>query len=427
MIELPREFLSRTERQLGQEFPAFSASLKRPPEKGVRVNTLKISAEEFEKAPPVTLDGRIEWTTDGFFAKGEGLGKTVEHAAGLYYVQDPSAMAAAPKLGVCGGERVLDLCAAPGGKTGQLAAAMKGEGVLVANEIDRKRALVLCGNLERLGVKNAVVTCARPDALSEYFCGYFDKILVDAPCSGESMFRRDDGAVREWSLQNVSACARRQDGILDSASKMLAGGGRLVYSTCTFAPEEDEEQIAAFLQKHPDYALINEEKLFPHKVRGDGHFVAVLTRRGGGRNDIATRKPTAESTLKVYREWEKRTLNIRIENIVLRGDRLYAHCENLPVLPKEIFECTAGVYLGSPSADRKRFEPSHTLAMSLKAEEAKCVEVDYDGAINYLRGLTFGTDSEDGYRLVTYKNYPLGWCKVTGGTAKNHLPKGVRI
>lgn len=427
MIDLPRAFLNRMEGQLGQEFSAFLLCQNRPPEKGIRVNTLKISVDEFLKSPPLEVGEKIDWADGGFFASGEGLGRTVEHAAGLYYVQDPSAMAAVPKLDIKQGERVLDLCAAPGGKTTQIAAIMRGVGVLVANEIDKKRSGILRGNLERLGVKNAVVTCAHPEALAAHFSEYFDKILVDAPCSGESMFRRDEGAIREWSEANVLSCARRQSEILESAHKMLAGGGKMVYSTCTFSPEEDEGQIAAFLQKHPEYALITEEKLFPHKVRGDGHFVAVLQKTAGGRADIKTRKTAPESELKLYREWERSTLKTRLCGIEKKGDRLYAYCENLPVLPKEIFECTAGVYLGEYSADKKRFEPSHTLAMALKADEADCVEVSREVATDFLRGLTFKTESGSGYRLVTYKNYPLGWCKISNGTAKNHLPKGVRI
>lgn len=428
MINLPEEFLRRMQSELGGGFGAFLATYDRPAERAISVNTLKISPEEFEKISPVPLDGRVPWEPNAFYAPADGLGRTVMHAAGLYYVQEPSATCAAPELCVKPGERVLDLCSAPGGKGLQLARAMRGGGVLVLNEINRDRCKILESNVERNGVKNALVTCAPPERLAEIFEGYFDKILVDAPCSGEGMFKKEENAVPEWSEKNVALCAERQAQILECADKMLAGGGRLVYSTCTFAREEDEGQIERFLRAHGGYSLLSQKKLYPHEVRGEGHFCAVLEKGEGCRNDLKTHTP-AKSGLSVYREWERDTLCVRLENV--RVDNGVAYCftdgapDNSGWSKRGVFG-GRGLCLGAYSADGKRFEPSHALVMSLTRSEVKCVEVDEKTALAYLRGLTFECN-ENGWRAVTYLGYPLGWCKAVNGTAKNHLPKGIRI
>ncbi len=385
------------------------------------------------------MDGAVPWEKSGFYvpagANVSGLGKTVAHAAGLYYVQEPSAMCAVPELNVTAGERVLDLCSAPGGKGTQIAQYMNGKGVLVLNEIDLKRCLILKSNVERLGVKNSVVLRQSPEELSRVFGNYFDKILVDAPCSGEGMFKKEPNAIPEWSLKNVEACAARQKNILDCADKMLAGGGRIVYSTCTFAPEEDERQIENFLKSHAGYTLINMKKLLPHEIRGEGHFCAVLQKSDGERLEVKKRRPVVkESMLKLYREWEAETLNFKAENIVcederysLNGGNVYAFFEDLPEIPYG-FYWNSGLFFGGKSLDGKRFEPSHRLAMSLKKDEVKHFEVDEQTALKYLRGLTFDCPAtEKGWRVVTYLGYPLGWCKAVNGVAKNHLPKGLRI
>lgn len=423
MINLPREFIQRMKSQLGKDFVKFIESYENSPAKAIRVNTLKISPEDFLKISPLTLEGEVPWVEGGYFVSGEGLGKTVLHSAGLYYVQEPSAMSVAPKLEVKPGERVLDLCAAPGGKGTQLAQYMQGEGVLVLNEIDFDRNKILRSNAERMGVKNAIITCASPEDLSKKFINYFDKILVDAPCSGEGMFKKEPNAIPEWSIENIMRCAARQAKILDCADKMLAGGGRMVYSTCTFAPEEDEQQIENFLKTHPAYVLLESKKLYPHEVRGEGHFYAVLQKQSGERGDIKTRKlnPRDNAKLKPYRDWEEQTLNIKFENLFCKNNAVYCFCGGAP-------EEGRGLYMGELSPDGKRFEPSHTLAMCLNNTQAKCIEVDESTALNYLKGLTFDCDiNEKGWRLVTYLGYPLGWCKAVNGTAKNHYPKGLRI
>lgn len=431
MIELPADFLLVMKKRLGSDYDGFLRSYERPAERAVRVNTLKISTDDFEKISPLCLDGKVPWEGSGYYVSGEGLGKTVLHAAGAYYVQEPSAMCAVPELGISGEERVLDLCAAPGGKTTQIAAYMRGKGLLAANEINRDRCSVLKGNLERAGVKNALVFNKTPQELARIFPDFFDKILVDAPCSGEGMFKKEDNAIPEWSLENVRRCAERQAEILDCADKMLAGGGRLVYSTCTFSAEEDEEQIENFLKNHPDYTLSKMKKLYPHEVRGEGHFCAVLDKGGTLRGDLGVyeiKKPKKgeELLLKLYREWESATLLKPVEKVTSFGSDNFAYGLFTPVPKIDLRGVNAGILLGS--ACGSRFEPSHRLAMCLKSEEVRSIDVDEQTALNYLRGMTFEcAESERGWRVVTYCGMPLGWCKAVGGVAKNHLPKGLRI
>lgn len=419
MINLPPEFSARMRAQLGDGFSAFQESYLRQAERGIRVNTLKISVEQFKKISPFLLEP-IEWEKNGFYVACEGLGRTVYHAQGLYYVQEPSAMSCAPALEAACGERVLDLCSAPGGKGTQLAQEMRGGGIIFMNEINFSRAKILSSNVERLGVANAVVTCASSESLAKEFPEYFDKILVDAPCSGEGMFRKEASALSEWSGDNVKRCAVRQAQILENAYKMLRGGGRMVYSTCTFAPAEDELLIESFVKAHA-CKLIEMKKLYPHEVRGEGHFYALMEKTEGGRRD---KKPAAHQTdrrEKLYREWERDNLNVRFENLCFVGDTLYSLPEGMPEINVQTLR--AGVRLAQVGS---RADPSHSLAMCLKSQNADCLEVDERDALSYLRGLTLCSDG-DGWRLVTHKNYPLGWAKCSQGVAKNHLPKGLRI
>ena len=421
-MNLPPEFLVRMKGELNEGFDDFVKSYSRPPERGIRVNTLKISAIDFKKISPFLLEP-IEWEKNGFYVCADGLGKTVYHAQGLYYVQEPSAMCAAPKLEVKKGERVLDLCSAPGGKGSQLAQEMQGDGIIFLNEINFSRAKILSSNIERLGIKNGVVTCASPEKLANEFTEYFDKILVDAPCSGEGMFKKEESAIPEWSLENVKMCAARQAEILECAYKMLCGGGRMVYSTCTFAPEEDEMQIEKFVSSH-DCKLIEMKKLYPHLVRGEGHFYAVIEKTNGGRRDLKPVLPANDKRIALYREWERENLKIIFQNLHFVGDTLYALPDGMP--KTDVQTLRAGVRLAEVNKDR--IQPSHSLAMCLNADEAEGIEVDEETTIKYLRGITFPCpEKAKGWKLVTYKNFPLGWCKCTGGIAKNHLPKGVRI
>lgn len=435
MIELPEAFKERMKAMLGGDYSEFLKSYNLPPCRAIRVNTLKISVGDFKPISPFALS-EVSWEPDGFYVGGESLGKTVLHAAGAYYVQEPSAMSAVPELDIKRGERVLDLCAAPGGKGTQIAQYMRGEGVLVLNEPVLPRRDILAQNAERLGVKNAVITCAEPSLLADVFPNYFDKILVDAPCSGEGMFKKEPNAISEWSPQNVHMCALRQEGILAAADKMLCGGGRLVYSTCTFSPEEDEGQIENFLAAHKDYKLLKMQKLLPHEVRGEGHFFAVLLKAEGERaEDFPALCPRiSPKTEKIYREWERQTLKISINNLIEEGDRLYFFNGGTPdfskfVPEKERRRFRSLIPLGTITSDRApTFTPSHALAARLSSGEANCIETDEKTALDYLRGRTFPCPTAlKGWFLATYKNLPLGWCKAVNGTAKNHLPKGLRI
>lgn len=425
MFDLPEEFLSRMKDSLGGDCAAFLHSYERPPERAVRVNILKISAEEFEKISPFALSP-VEWEKNGFYIAEDKPGKHVYHHAGLYYVQEPSAMCAAPLLEQLKGERVLDLCSAPGGKGTQLAQNMAGEGILFLNEINFSRAKILSSNVERMGIKNAVVTCASPAQLAEAYAGYFTKILVDAPCSGEGMFKKEAEAIPNWSLENVRLCADRQRDILRSADILLARGGELVYSTCTFAPEEDEQQIADFLKSHPEYELLSQKKLYPHKIRGEGHFAAHLVKRGGEEDNVGLLKPDFKDKklINAFNDFARESLKISFGNLHFKGKSLYALPAGCPELRVQVLR--AGVHLGDFEKDR--FVPSHSLAMCLRRGEAECMEVSEREAIEYLSGLTLNCgEARSGWRVVTYNGFPLGWCKCVNGTAKNHYPKGLRI
>lgn len=338
-------------------------------------------------------------------------------------------MCAAPLLEVQPGDRVLDLCSAPGGKGTRLAADLQGQGLIVLNEPISSRAKILSSNVERMGIENAVVTNEYPDVLAKKFEEYFDKIMVDAPCSGEGMFRKNaEEALAEWSEENVALCATRQKQILDAATKMLAVGGRLVYSTCTFAKEEDEGQVCDYLQSHPEMKLIRMEKLYPHKVRGEGHFAAVFEKISGYKKDAKMQKRSCSSPAdKAYRDFEKEFfINEKKRNIHEVDGVLYA-------LPDNVFEwkgigvLRVGLRLGE--VKNGRFTPSHALAMASKRSACKNVvdlPLDDERIEKYLRGETIEADGANGWCLVCVDGYPFGIGKRVGGVVKNHLPKGIR-
>lgn len=293
---LPRQFLDRMQRMLGEEYPAFLDGYEKTKAYSLRINRQKGTIEELKKKTSF-LSKKVPWTENGYYYKEEDRpGKHPFHEAGVYYIQEASAMASAVYLDAQPGERVLDLCAAPGGKSTQIADAMQGKGLLVSNEINPSRAKSLAENIERMGIKNALVVSHEPAFLAQRFPEYFDRILVDAPCSGEGMFRKNEEAVREWSCENVLMCAQRQAEILENAAVMLRPGGRMVYSTCTFSTEENEETISGFLKMHPEFEIEEVEKfsgmvpgmpplekavrLWPHKLEGEGHFLASLKKEG---------------------------------------------------------------------------------------------------------------------------------------------------
>lgn len=410
------------------EWEAFFAAYENPPVKGVRLNPLKGDRYALKGLLPF-LGEQIPWEENGYYATSEKVGANPFHSAGLFYSQEPSAMSAAPLLEVQKGERVLDLCSAPGGKGTQLACNMQGEGIIVLNEPVFSRAKILSQNVERMGVKNAVVTCEQPENLAKKFPSCFDKILVDAPCSGEGMFRKNaDEALSEWSEENVALCAARQKRILESAVTLLKKGGRLVYSTCTFSPQEDEEIAAWLTETYPQMRRIRQEKLYPHKIKGEGHFVALFEKNEGEDGYIREIKPwCSRSAEKAYREFEKQFFyesfarNLHETNGVLYD------------IPQGVFSwdglqvLRVGVRLGEVKDGR--FTPNHSLAMCVKKEECK-IALDLpqtDARVEkYLRGETVEGDIKNGWCAVCIEGYPLGLGKAVNGTVKNHLPKGLR-
>lgn len=464
---LPELFKERMEKSLGEkEYNEFLGSFDDDNRyHALRINTLKADKKVLEKFQ--TADVQVPWEENGYYYQDSDTpGKHPYHEAGLYYIQEPSAMAPVHFLNPRPGEKILDLCAAPGGKSTQIAVAMKGEGILVSNEINRDRARILSLNIERLGIKNALVTNETPQHLSEVFEGYFEKILVDAPCSGEGMFRKNEIAFSEWSPENVKLCAERQAEILDCAAKMLLPGGTLVYSTCTFSVDENESSILNFLRKYPDFhveavqpaggmeagrpewtdASDDEAKeiektvrLWPHKVKGEGHFLCVLKRDGeltssqhdryvpGGRV-----KEASKPEKKIFEEFSKETLKDSEKlngTLFMFGDQLYLAPENMPS-PNGLKVMRPGLHLGTIKKDR--FEPSHALALFLKKEDVLSYE-DFDSDSHeideYLNGQTLrGIDKkEKGWRLICADGFSIGWAKAAGGMLKNHYPKGLRI
>ena len=501
-IVLPPLFLQRMAALLGDQYAAFLASYDAPPAAGLRVNTLKISPEEFRRLAPFELTP-IPWCPAGFTTSppppppslagkgagglgalagkgagglgalagkgagglglaaaketgGGGPGKHPYHAAGLYYLQEPSAMAVAELLDPQPGERVLDLAAAPGGKATHIASLMKGRGLLIANEPHPQRVWVLAENLERWGAANVAITNETPERLADRFAGFFDRVLLDAPCSGEGMFRKSAAARQEWSPALVQGCAQRQSLILEQAGRLVRPGGRLVYSTCTFNPEENEETVARFLEAHPDFELIalpqrpgfsagvcgrdvacnvstRVVRLWPHTGPGEGHFIAVLQRRADADVPVARPKPWRTTALprpveRAYRAFCAQNLATvpAAERLALVGAYLYALPPDLPDLTGLRFLHPGG-WLGT--AKRDRFEPAHALALRLRpADVLRCADLPADSPDlrAYLRGESFRSASEDGWTLIAVDGFAVGWGKRVNGTLKSHYPKGLR-
>lgn len=427
--KLPQAFVERMQGMLGDEFDEFIASYDSERRQALRINTAKLTVEEYLKITPFKLTEPVPWAEAGFYYSAEERpGRHAHHEAGLYYIQEPSAMSVAEKLDAKPGERILDLCAAPGGKTTQTAAKMKGQGLLVANEINAQRAKILSQNVERLGFTNVLVTNESPDRLADKFVGFFDKIIVDAPCSGEGMFRKDETAINEWSEANVKMCAERQDMILDCAAEMLKPGGRMVYSTCTFAPDENEGSIERLLKRNTEFEVVFMERLWPHKIEGEGHFVAVLTKNDGYEGKVSLEKPlAAKSILADYTSFAKEFFVEPPEgDYLMFGDNLYLMPKDMPALNK-LKVVRPGLQLGT--IKKNRFEPAHALALASKADNlCNAVNLLSDSAelASYLRGETLNIAGENGWCVITVDGYPLGLGKRVNGVVKNHYPKGLR-
>lgn len=453
MIDLPLLFVSRMKRLLGEEeFAAFQEALRSRPQIGLRVNTLKISPQDFAARSPFALEP-VPWCPAGFrVVDGSRPGKHPYHAAGLYYLQEPSAMTPAEVLAPRPGERVLDLAAAPGGKTTHLASLMRNEGLLVANDVQPKRVHEMTNNLDRWGARNIAVLVEQPRRLAERLGAFFDRVLLDAPCSGEGMFRKDYSARKTWTPNHVARCARIQAGLIHTAARLVRPGGYLLYSTCTFAPEEDEGTIGQFLEKHPEFEVVALEakhgfeharpewadappavagalRLWPHKIPGEGHFIALLRRR----DDAPPATPPALRPAPP--KGEMRALYDRFVEESLRrepaprsrlavfGNRLYALPEGLPDL-KGLRVERFGWWLGTFKTGR--FEPVHSLALAIEAEDA--VErvnfaADDPDARRYLHREPLPSPGPDGWVLVTVDGFPLGWAKRVQGTLKSRAPR----
>ena len=433
---LPAEFIDQMREMLGDEAPAFLRAMEGPPALALRLNPLRAGAEE---AAAAFTEGPVPWAPLGRYLKKDARpGADIAHWAGAYYIQEASAMVSAAVLDAKPGERVLDLCAAPGGKSTQIAAAMGNRGALVSNDPEPARARALAGNLERMGAANAVVVNALPDRLAARWPETFDAVLVDAPCSGEGMFRRDPDARNEWRPQSPAGCAARQREILDCAAEMLRPGGRLVYSTCTFNRPENELSMLSFLSRHPDFApedfALNGIgpsrdgmlRVFPHRVRGDGHFVAKLRKSGVVRDDTPRRPaPDRDAAALLKRledeicplpEWLAGMQLTRI------GDRLLAAPADAPAL-NGLKVVSPGLWL--MRVGRSHIEPEHPLAMALTGAR-RAAALDDAAAARYLAGEALPVEGPRGWTWVTWRGMPLGWGKQTGDTLKNHLPKGLR-
>ena len=448
---LPEAFRQRIENQLGEESKAFFLSYEEPPKQGLRVNPLKVSPEKLQEISGFFLSP-VPWEPLGFFYdSADAPGKHPLHAAGAYYIQEPSAMAVARLLSSGECDRVLDLSAAPGGKTTHLSSLMKNKGLLIANEIHPNRAKILSENVERCGLKNCIVTNERPERLAARFPGFFTKILVDAPCSGEGMFRKNPEALSEWTKESNAFCAARQKEILSTAEKMLCPGGSLCYSTCTFAEEENEEVIRDFLSSHPDFTLEKEIRLWPHKDPGEGHYAALLKREGQvprfiPKEEVLSPFEPLCDILKTPEYPKSRlirfgdTINLlpafspSLSGLkVLRAGLCLGKSSKTDAIPLHAARSASGPgrnvqKRGSVHEKRERFLPSHSLALSLSPDEVlRTIDLSVDDARRYLTGLTFPTDGPNGWTLVTVCGLSLGWGKTAGGILKNHYPKGLRL
>ncbi|MBU5479147.1 RsmF rRNA methyltransferase first C-terminal domain-containing protein [Eubacterium sp. MSJ-13] len=471
-MNLPEKFIERMKSLLSpEEFKLFEASYSASKSYGLRINPLKIKSQD---ALPFFLNP-VPWAKEGFYALPEEKpGRHILHEAGAYYIQEPSAMSVAALLDAKPGDIVCDLCAAPGGKSTQIAGMLDGEGLLVSNEIFPQRAKILSQNIERLGIKNAVVCNETPENMAKYFPSFFDKIVVDAPCSGEGMFRKDDIAVEEWTPDNVALCSERQKSILSQAQKMLKPDGVIVYSTCTFAPAENEDILIWFLREYPDFHVedyhdilgidisngnpdfVSDElkpltedesnavngslRLWPHKIKGEGHFAVRLRKNGGemaeqkkkkkssGKNILS--KSDRKQLVSFLSEFLADTVPYADKRYEYFGDELYMVPDEMPEL-KGIKLIRAGLHIATRK--KNRFEPAHAFAKYLKPADVKySFECSTEQAEKYLHGdviqITDNSLSDaKGFALVCYNGLSLGWGKITNSTIKNHYPKGLRI
>jgi 16S rRNA C967 or C1407 C5-methylase (RsmB/RsmF family)/NOL1/NOP2/fmu family ribosome biogenesis protein len=459
MSELPPLFLERMARMLSTQFPLFLDSYTQNPWQALRFASEKTAPLQ-GKLPEALIP--VPWESGAYYYPATMQpGKHPYHAAGVYYIQEPSAMYPVTQLDVHEGERILDLCSAPGGKAVQIATRMNGRGLLVCNEIHPLRAKILDENIERMGIGCAIVMNETPERLANRFPSFFDKILVDAPCSGEGMFRKMPQAALQWSPDLVTLCADRQDEILCHAAKMLAPGGRLVYSTCTFAPQENEGTIHRFLQTHTEFTLQkpnlfagmqtgldawdgeswevckNTVRLLPHRLNGEGHFVAVMQKEGVLEDRWESKKTKTRAILsreqrEFFNSFCKKTVTQEITgDFLLFGDHLYL-TPSPQISLKGLKVLRPGLHIGT--FQKNRFEPSHALALASTHTTVRQVYriASEDMRIHeYLSGealsLQQGEPDIEGWCLLTVDDFSIGWVKGSRRILKNHYPKGLRI
>lgn len=457
-MNLPRAFEEKMETLLGDDYKNYVNCFDEPRHYGLRVNTEKISVEDFLKIAPWPLE-RVPWIKNGFYYDGENVqpAKHPYYFAGLFYLQEPSAMTPADRLPVSPGERVLDVCAAPGGKATELGAKLGGDGVLAANDLSSSRAKGLLKNLELFGIGNVLVLSEEPGRLVPYFREYFDKILIDAPCSGEGMFRKDKKMVRAWEEHGPEFFSKIQKSIIMQAAEMLRPGGMMLYSTCTFSPEENEQTIEYLLNQYPEFEICEMEgyegfaegmpeateekdeelkktvRIFPHRMKGEGHFLALL--RKGPETPHTAPASGKTGTKKLPAELEEFLTCIRRKfdpaRMDIRGERVYYMPDGLPDL-KGVRFLRTGLLLGE--LKKKRFEPSQALAMNLKKEEYEFtldLSVEDERVIKYLKGETLDVEDlvstkEKGWYLVCVDGFPLGFGKLGNQMLKNKYLPGWR-
>ena len=440
-MELPVSFQNAMKELLGEEYPAFFQSYERPFRQGLRRNPLKCGEELLRESLPFSLEPSPFSPLSFYIERGEEkLGYLPAHHAGLFYVQEPSACSAVTALDPQPGEAVLDLCAAPGGKSTQIAGLLQGVGLLWSNEIVKSRAQILLSNVERMGVKNGVVSSCHPQRLCQGLQGFFDRVLVDAPCSGEGMFRRDPEAVAQWTPESVPACAQRQRAILDSAALAVREGGVLVYSTCTFAREENEDNVEWFLSAHPEFELVPlnlpfgrpgvnglpVRRIYPMDG-GEGHFVAKFRRKGENpcRAGLFSRYLSGKEEGEVRELFQELFTCPYPGNGARFGERLYLLPQGLPEM-EGLGVLRAGVELAQRKG--RRWEPSHGAFQSARKEDCRQVlDLPWDSPqlAAFLRGEEIDCGTK-GYTGVCAGGVTTGFGKASGGRLKNHYPKGLR-
>ncbi|MCI9167186.1 MAG: SAM-dependent methyltransferase [Dorea sp.] len=460
-MRLPKEFEEKMRELLKEEFPDYMACYGKPPFYGLRVNTGKITAEEFERICPFPIHP-VPWIGNGYYYDGESVtpSKHPYYYAGLYYLQEPSAMTPASRLPVEPGDKVLDVCAAPGGKATELGARLGREGLLVANDLSSSRAKGLLKNIEVFGIGNVLVLSEEPGKLCDHFPEYFDKILIDAPCSGEGMFRKDKKMVKAWEEHGPEFFSNIQRGIILKAARMLKPGGMLLYSTCTFDARENEQVIGHLLAACPEFCVMPMEgyegflegrpelsdpvcrglketvRIFPHRMDGEGHYLALLKKKGTAGKPVPARERSGRGKEKLPEELKEFLEEVSVSfdsgRMDIRGERVYYMPQELPDV-RGIRFLRTGLLLGE--LKKKRFEPSQALAMYLKKEEYRKT-IDFGAAderiFRYLKGETLEVSdlagkAEKGWYLVCVDSYPLGWGKLSKGTLKNKYLPGWRL